>query len=527
MSAELVLASLATADLAIKYGKVLLDLYKCFIGAEELDDRILCIEFICISNYKQVTFLKKIWGSLDEEHQNLQGRIMQKLVAKLEDAINQIESVLKKKDHDDGNTIIGVKKWKYVFWAKESMDKTIQELQEWQRMFDPSWYLIMKIADPVIDEELARDDEGEKTKYGSLRHGFITTAKGVRDSLRTETHSQPSIFLPDIRFASSHKTPISYCTAEIFIRPNGKTYLLDSVACLPGVDTDILNKDVRDLARKLSGTDPLTFGLLRCRGVIKVFDETKIPKKLLSYDFVFYIPEGLRNPRSLRSVLITAGKEISLSARFRVAQQLAQSVSYVHTYGFVHKNVRPDTVLVFEDYTNGSTQSASFLLGFEKFRPAEGRTIRAGDSAWEKDLYRHPRRQGLKPEDAYLMQHDIYSLGVCLLEIGLWETFVTYPFGEGLGSASPSPLLAVLNEPEDDIVNKASLVKDALVQLSKKKLPACMGDKYTNIVVSCLTCLDESSLDFGDDSEFKDEDGVLIGVRYISKILLQLNQISI
>ena len=24
------------------------------------------------------------------------------------------------------------------------------------------------------------------------------------------------------------------------------------------------------------------------------------------------------------------------------------------------------------------------------------------------------------------MQHDIYSLGVCLLEIGLWESFVEY-----------------------------------------------------------------------------------------------------
>jgi hypothetical protein len=25
------------------------------------------------------------------------------------------------------------------------------------------------------------------------------------------------------------------------------------------------------------------------------------------------------------------------------------------------------------------------------------------------------------------MQHDIYSLGVCLLEVGLWKSFIEYP----------------------------------------------------------------------------------------------------
>jgi len=33
-----------------------------------------------------------------------------------------------------------------------------------------------------------------------------------------------------------------------------------------------------------------------------------------------------------------------------------------------------------------------------------------------------------------------------------------------------------------------------------------------------LTCLDQDNEDFGDDSEFQDEDGVLVGVRYIEKV---------
>lgn len=50
----------------------------------------------------------------------------------------------------------------------------------------------------------------------------------------------------------------------------------------------------------------------------------------------------------------------------------------------------------------------------------------AGDMSWDRNVYRHPLRQGNDPVDRYRMQHDIYSLGVCLLEVGLWESFVEY-----------------------------------------------------------------------------------------------------
>jgi serine/threonine protein kinase len=222
----------------------------------------------------------------------------------------------------------------------------------------------------------------------------------------------------------------------------------------------------------------------------------------------------MENPRSLRSILNSADVNLSLSDRFRVAHQLATSVSYIHTYGFVHKNIRPETVLIFQNQK--SPLGASFLLGFEKFRLEDSRTMRTGDCVWEKNLYRHPRRQGLKPEEDYTMQHDIYSLGVCLLEIGLWRSFVIY-YDED-SRPTPSPVLAILDGSEKDEIKKAFLVKDTLVSLAKQRLPSRMGDKYTEIVVTCLTCLDGSDATFGDDSEFKDADGVLIGVRYVEKV---------
>ena len=543
--AELVLAALATADLVVKvrqiyypsdalmagdaykllqfqYSTILVGLYKGFKGAEtELDDRILYIESICIGCHTQVALMQKIWASLDEKHmdlQKVQSRIMQRLVAKLEDAIGQIEAVIKKKDKEDGGTTFKVKKLKYTLWAKESIDKAIRDLQEWQGMlFGPSWYLMMLIPGNKIDDALASDGASDRTLTNSSPV-YLTTAKSIRDSLRAESQPQSSIFRRDIRSASDHRMRVPFCSAEIFTRPNRKTYVLDSVPCLPGVDIDILTKDVRDLARKLCDTDPLPFGLLRCAGVVRVFEDPQTPQNLRSFDFVFSVPNGLQNPQSLRSILIAAEKDISLSIRFRFARQLAQSVSYVHNYGFVHKNIRPDTVLVFEDHTYGSKQPASFLLGFEKFRPAEGMTLRAGDSAWERDLYRHPRRQGLKPEDAYIMQHDIYSLGVCLLEIGLWESFVGYPAFEGCEGAVPSPVLSIPGDVDADPIKRAVMLKDTLVHIAQKKLPTSMGDRYSTIVISCLTCLDKDNLDFGDDFELMDEHGVTIGVRYIQTV---------
>jgi hypothetical protein len=75
---------------------------------------------------------------------------------------------------------------------------------------------------------------------------------------------------------------------------------------------------------------------------------------------------------------------------------------------------------------------------------------------------------------------------------------------------------------DEEEFKKASLLKDSLVDLAREKLPSRMGDKYTGVVVNCLTCLDEGNIDFGDQSEFEDADGISIGVRYIEKVSLAM-----
>jgi hypothetical protein len=193
----------------------------------------------------------------------------------------------------------------------------------------------------------------------------------------------------------------------------------------------------------------------------------------------------------------------------------------VHTFGFVHKNIRPESILVF-DLTQGKAQSA-FLVGFENFRRDEGWTQRLGDDAADKNLYRHASRQGANPREDYGMQHDIYSLGVCLLEVGLWGSFVRYDFTARTRDISP-----LLGLPTDIVQSQTVSMflfqrgKDHLLSLARSHLPASMGDRYTDIVVTCLTCLDPENVDFGDDGEFRDEDGIRVGARYIEKVTASL-----
>lgn len=53
-----------------------------------------------------------------------------------------------------------------------------------------------------------------------------------------------------------------------------------------------------------------------------------------------------------------------------------------------------------------------------------------------------------------------------------------------------------------------------------------MGDKYASTVITCLTCLDEDSEELGGE-DMQDADGILVGVRFIEKVLMKLGDISL
>jgi serine/threonine protein kinase len=224
----------------------------------------------------------------------------------------------------------------------------------------------------------------------------------------------------------------------------------------------------------------------------------------------------------------------SISNRFEFAKQLARAVLYVHSTGYVHKSIRPETILLFEQENADSTKryprylGRPYLLGFDQVRRDGPHSNRVSDGEWQKDIYRHPTRQGVDPQKVYNMRHDIYSLGVVFLEISLWNSFVLWDATHNVYTSSEHSckLLekGVTKTPERNFKSPKD-IQSALLKTAERQVQLSMGDQFASIVIDCLTCVDGNLLGPWDDTE--DEDEVDIGIRYIEGIIERLEALSV
>lgn len=452
---------------------------------------------------------------MQPEHVDVYERTLHVLLTKIEVLISLLKRLVKPQagNGNDGDANgYTVKRLKYAF-KKDSLDQAIEEFETWQRTADPPWFLLLRIADSGVDDALKPDNSTVATE--------IPSALTIRSNLQDETARGSGLSRSPQELRKMKQTAIPHSDAWVAIATNSSgrtsTYILNKIPCQLDMKYQIVQKDVRDLARRLQHSDPQTFGLMTCKGFVKDSSPSD-PDQSVQFTVLFVPPPNHSNPRSLRDRLLNSTAPASLTLRLAVAQQLAKSVGYVHNFGFVHKNVRPESVMGFDTVPYEGTVPAVFLVGFENFRRDQGQTHRQGDEALERNLYRHPSRQGTSPREDYIMQHDIYSLGVCLLEIGFWESFVN--LGSQLGGTHASSLLGLPAKASAAQISEylQTSAKDHLLSLARSNLPEKMGQKYADIVETCLTCLDEENGDFGDASEFEDEDGILIGARYIDKV---------
>jgi hypothetical protein len=495
-----------------RYGKSLVAKYRNYQTAEhDILELILRVEHHWLKTECQVEFLRSVWSDLGEHLQVHQNSILQVLYFKISETTLLIDQIIGNKDDDASvQSVLSKKgpyrKGKFALKIKDCLQKTLNDLATWQEMLDPSWFLMTRVSGTAIDQQLTLSKADELSS--------VITIKGIRDELRTtNSDKNESIFIATDTLAPGRNSiPFSF-SQSCHDQRSSDLVIVDPFFCDALTDVGAVTRDIRNLARVLSKIDPLVFGLLSCRGVIKY---TGADGALSKFEFVFSIPPSLRNPSSLRSIFVEGRDDHALNDRLDLAKQLASSVLFIHSSGFVHKNIRPETILVFAGDSLGL--GYPFLVGFEKFRPTDRLTYRAGDTRWERNLYQHPKRQGISVEEDFKMQHDIYSLGVCLLEIGLWTSFVRWK--EDADEPTPSPVLGI-----DDILKlkddrkKASEVKKILTRMAEERLPNRMGKRYTKVVLACLTCLDKGATGLGDESDFLDVDGIVVAVRYIEKVV--------
>ena len=115
----------------------------------------------------------------------------------------------------------------------------------------------------------------------------------------------------------------------------------------------------------------------------------------------------------------------SLGRRLKLAYKLALSLPKIQSIGWVHQGIRSENILFWAetetwDGTDGIPFDKPWWIGYGSSRSDTVPPAALYDENPIRNLYRHPARWGwgAQPVERCNKLHDIYSLGVVLLEIG-------------------------------------------------------------------------------------------------------------
>ncbi|KAG9502168.1 hypothetical protein J7337_004993 [Fusarium musae] len=171
---------------------------------------------------------------------------------------------------------------------------------------------------------------------------------------------------------------------------------------------------------------------------------------------------------------------VPLGQRIHLTWAVATAIENFHRVGWVHKSIRSDNIAFTEPGIRLSDEDADspfvdrfdfskpLLFGFEYSRADDEATYLEEDYSLNNNLYRHPDRW-VRPRTRFEKGHDVYSLGVVLLEIAQWEeaTSMLKSFLE------TKPLV-----PSD--------VVKALIGKCGKSLSHQVGRVFAQCIVTCL-----------------------------------------
>jgi serine/threonine protein kinase len=155
-----------------------------------------------------------------------------------------------------------------------------------------------------------------------------------------------------------------------------------------------------------------------------------------------------------------------LDDKFQLASTLANALLEFHMVGWLHKDLTSSNIIFCpRDYLPTTDMAREpYIIGFNHSRPDEISAFTEGPSTSGNDDYQHPEYR--RDKRGYRQEYDYYSLGIVLLEIGLWKT---------INDWTPK-----WNLPAEEL-------KQKLLRSRVPVLGQFMGRSYREAVRACLT----------------------------------------
>ena len=413
--------------------------------------------------------------------------LLQDVCVALTPLLERLASWIEKRQRNRGEGVSVAAKWvdkvTTILWKNADTRKLAAELMAWTERYHIRLSLLPAELREKLLKDVPEEKAGEKTdgKYHIAVRDLRVSFQAMGLARRSEQ---------DRSVALSNALLLTDATQSRVIGLYGKQRVIVECKTYPETlkekSLDQLSTAVGRLAGILRHADTHLCRIPKCLGYVHQADQKR-------YALVYEVPlmgDVGQKPQTLLD-LIKARKSKSqellpvqhpLNQRFELARKITCAILYVHAMGWVHKSIRTNNIIMLEtrdDLGRGTTAPSQFpkslgnpyLCGFDTARHDKAASDQTGDGFREFNIYRHPARQGLHPEERYSMNHDVYGLGVVLLELGIW-----------------TPLLDTsgLRVFKGTSTFTRHLVKDLLLKLAKEVLPVIMGQKYSDLVLFCL-----------------------------------------
>ncbi|KAL8689164.1 MAG: hypothetical protein Q9218_005101 [Villophora microphyllina] len=378
--------------------------------------------------------------------------------------------------NDEGQAhVVGwIKKTWWIVWEKKIVEKLVRDFEKWikrlRQFMKLIWGPLPFLTSLSQLQNLEKDRDAEQV--GLLED--VSLRKLVVAPSDTPAINVGILKTTSSAFAgsASQQNYGSIREGATKVVVEYKSYEVNRVNMIHDVASNRIN---RLIALLHEVKDP-HFKVLRC---INYFDES--PQRRIG--IIFELPPELDGPPSslLAALSNSSSSRPSLDARMRLARSLSETLLLLHSVNWLHKSFRSETILLLKPDNPPPPRGTVLDLtnprvsGFEYSRLDNDFTAGNPDFEIQRNIYRHPDRWD-QPTESFSKIHDIYSLGVVLLEIGLWDPIVNFDKGE----------------PLRERYRDANTTKNRLLRHARKRLGFYAGEKYQSLVLRCLEG------DFGD-----------------------------